>query len=308
MKNEFDFIEYLKRTLSKGRLKTGIGDDAAVFAAGRGDLVWTTDAVVDGVDFHLKKLSAEAVGRKTLAINLSDVAAMGARPESFTLSLGIPAGMPETWLKRFYRGMMELAAKYHVTCAGGDVSRSRVFFASVSMLGRTAAGHAVLRSGARSGDWIGVTGSLGGSIAEHHHAFEPRIREGMALARKRIRSMMDISDGLVQDLRHLLRASHAAARLNLEAVPLSREALKLAKGDRGKALNHALTDGEDFELLFTVSPRTRLELEMSWARRFPRTPLAWIGRIEKGKPGGIAWFRNGRKIAFRLDKEGYGHF
>ncbi|HTL47291.1 MAG TPA: thiamine-phosphate kinase [Verrucomicrobiae bacterium] len=306
--NEFRWIESLKRKVPRKPGTVGIGDDAAVFPAGRGKILCTTDAIVDGVDFYLARLTPEKIGRKALAVNLSDIAAMGGRPESFVVTLGIPADVREAWLNRFYDGMLALARRHGVICVGGDVSRARQFFASVTLWGRAA--RPVPRSGARPGHWIGVTGNLGGSILRHHHEFEPRLSEGAALARLGAKAMIDVSDGLAQDLGHVLKASRVSAAVELDKIPVSRDALKLAKGNRGKALMRALSDGEDFELVFTVSGAGKRNLEKKWKRLFPRTRLSWIGRIVKRrKKSGIEWRREGKPLpGFRLEKEGYRHF
>lgn len=309
--DEFSFIEYLrKKTARTARVPIGIGDDAAVLDVAEGkQLVVATDAIVDGVDFHIKKLSPERIGRKALAINLSDLAAMGARPTAFVITIGKPVSVPPAWLFRFYGGLLRLAREYRVHCAGGDISRSEKFFANVTIFGEVAKGKAVTRSGALKGDWIAVSGNLGGSLLRHHHAFTPRLLEADFLARKKFATaMIDVSDGLVQDLRHILKASKTGARLELDSVPVSWDARKMAGGKRDKALARALSDGEDFELLFTVRPGRKRELERVWPRRFPRVPLSWIGRVE-GKTPRIFWERNGKAVPEPVAAgKGFAHF
>jgi len=286
-------------------------------------LVISTDVIVEDVDFRIKKgvshhfrekvtdpfLRPEQVGRKALAVNLSDIAAMGATPTAFVISIGKPCYVTDAWLKRFYVGLLALAKQYNVACIGGDFSKSKEFFASVTILGEMSQGQVVKRSGAMAGDWIAVTGSLGGSILRHHYDFTPRVQEGRFLAEHFTPSaMIDVSDGLVQDLSHILKASKVGASLDLEKIRVSSEAKRLAQGNCRKALGRALSDGEDFELLFTVSPRHKRMLEKNWTKKFPKVPLSWIGRI-CGKTSRIAWRRDGKKVAApKLAQKGFSHF
>jgi thiamine-monophosphate kinase len=315
--DEFSFIEYLKKTIPKsGRVKVGIGDDAAVMGVGKGKkLVVSTDVIVESVDFKIKDLSPEKIGRKALAINLSDIAAMGASPTAFVISIGRPPYISDAWLKRFYSGLLALAGQYEVVCVGGDFSKSKEFFASVTIFGEVLPRHIVKRSGAKPGDWVGVTGKLGGSILSHHYDFTPRVREGLFLSEKNTpTAMIDISDGLVQDLSHILKASRVGAVLELDKIPVSNDAFRERSTNVKRtcsfdlALERALTDGEDFELLFTVSPCKKMMLEKSWRRHFPKVPLSWIGKIE-GKASRISWCRNGKKVSPpNLSMKGFSHF
>ncbi len=307
--DEFAFIEKLRKRVPRSKhVLKGIGDDAAVLkGVGRGSLVIATDMLVEGVDFVLGKLSPEKIGRKALAVNLSDLAAMGAEPFVFVLSVGKPEYITVKWLDRFYDGMLKLAEECEIGCVGGDFSRSKEFSASVTVLGRAV--DPVLRSGAKSGDYVGVTGVLGGSIRRHHYSFLPRLREGKFLAGAgRVNSMIDISDGLIQDLEHILHASGKTAELNLDLIPVSRDALALTSGRGAAALERALTDGEDFELLFTISAEGKTRIENGWKKRFPEVPLSWIGKISSGAPT-VRYFSGGKRIALtHLRKKGYRHF
>ncbi len=309
--SEFSFIKYLrKRVPVSGRVCVGIGDDAAVLKSGSGKrLVVSTDVIVEGVDFTLKTLKPEHVGRKALAINLSDMAAMGAVPTAFVISVGKPRYVSDAWLKRFYAGLLALAKQYGVACVGGDFSAAKEFFASVTILGEAAGKDIVQRSGAKAGDWIAVTGALGGSLQRHHYDFTPRIREGLFLAAERIpNAMIDISDGLAQDLTHILEASKAGAVLDTDSIPISKDAKQQYGGNMVRALAAALGDGEDFELLFTVASAKRKTLENLWKKKFPKTRLSWIGRIEKGSPR-VRWQVKGRKrVLPKILKKGYSHF
>ena len=307
--NEFSFIEYLKKKIPRsGRVSVGIGDDAAVLKRlGPGHLVVSTDMLVENVDFVLDELGPEDVGRKVLAANLSDLAAMGAEPLAFVLSIGKPKYISTQWLERFYDGLLKLAKQYKVDCIGGDFSRAKEFSVSVTIFGSSE--NPVLRSGAKSGDWIAVTGTLGGSLLRHHYDFTPRIREGLFLVKQITpTAMIDISDGLIQDLSHILKASGVGACLNLDTIPVSSAAKEMAKENGHKALARALSDGEDFELLFTVPPRKKMMLEKIWKRQFPKVSLTWIGRIE-GKKSVVRWLRKGRAVAKpKLSQKGFLHF
>lgn len=311
MRSEFELIERLKKQIPKNlQGLIPIGDDAGALRFARNKMVWVSvDAVVDGVDFRIGKIRPEEAGRKALAVSLSDMAAMGARPVAFVAAVGIPNGLSGAWLLRFQRGMVTLAKKYSVACLGGDISRAKQFFASVTILGEAVSSRAILRKGARPGDWIAVTGALGGSILRHHYGFEPRVAEGRFLAERfRPHAMIDISDGLLQDLGHLLKASKAGAEIEWDRIPVSGDARILSRKDKRCVYEHALTDGEDFELLFTVPPAVRKKLAREWKRRFPRVRLSWIGRMT-GAAGQVRWLKNGRPVsAPRLKKTGFKHF
>lgn len=306
--NEFELIKNLTKVIPRrlqGRL--GIGDDAGTFPGGAGEFIFTTDAIVDGVDFT-RKARAEKIGYKALAVNLSDLAAMGAKPSAFVVTLGIPAGTNEAWLKKVYRGMTQCAAKYNTLCVGGDITKAKQFFISIALVGRVKKKEAVTRGGARVGDLIGVTGKLGGSITRHHLDFAPRLKEGSFLAAAKVHAMIDISDGLLQDLGHILESSGRGALLDSFRIPVSEDAKKLAGKNPEKRLEHACTDGEDFELLFTAAPREKTKLEAGWKKKFPGTPLSWIGEITKDA-GKIRWQKGGMPIpAPRFKQKGYSHF
>jgi len=309
--DEFSFIEYLKKKIPKfERVCVGIGDDAAVLSVDTAKkLVVSTDVIVENVDFKVKALSPEKIGRKVLAANLSDMAAMGALPTAFVISVGKPSYITTAWLKCFYKGLLALAKEYGVACVGGDFSSSKEFFASVTIFGEVSLHSLMKRSGAMPGDWIAVTGALGGSILKHHHDFTPRVREGLFLSRQITpTAMIDISDGLVQDLSHVLKASGVGAVLDLDNIPVSRDARKMSEGNEKKSLVRALSDGEDFELLFTVPPWQKVMLEKIWKKNFSKVPLTWIGMIE-GRVPQISWRRNGKKIIPpKLARKGFSHF
>ncbi len=308
--NEFKLINALKTKIPRSLQGIiPIGDDAGALTVPRNKtMLFAADAVVDGVDFHASKIRPENAGRKALAINLSDIAAMGGQPLSCVISLGIPKDFPEIWVKRFYSGLIKLAKEYKVQIAGGDISRAKEFFASIAMAGCADKKEIIQRSGARPGDILFVTGKLGGSILGHHYDFIPRVAEGRFLAAQfKPNAMMDISDGLWQDLEHLCGASKAGVRIDLDKIPVSKDARKLAKGNPCKAIERALTDGEDFELLFAL-PKAKADiLEKKWKQKFPKVSLSRIGSIVSGR--GIAWFWEGEKTAMKKNiKKGFQHF
>lgn len=311
MTGEFDLIKKIIKKIPR-RLQGNLplGDDAGLLRLAAKSGVWvSTDTLVDGVDFRLGKLPPEAVGRKALAINLSDMAAMAVKPSAFVVSLGIPKSLSERWILRFYDGLLRMANSYKSACLGGDISRSRQFFATVTILGESGPDGGVCRSGAKSGDCIGVTGFLGGSILGHHFSFEPRVAESLFLRKyAKPHAMIDISDGFLQDLGHILEASGVSARLELESIPVSPAALKLGRGNSRKALEHALSDGEDFELMFTVSPAEKNKIDQLWHRFFPRVRLSWVGEITPGiRP--IRWVCGGRPIPSpKIARNGFSHF
>ncbi len=302
--SEFELIQSLIREIPPAlREPAGLQDDTAIL----GRVLLTTDAMVEGVDFSRRTARPEEIGRKALAINLSDIAAMGGKPLYFTVALGLPAGIRPAWLRRVYRGMMLWAKRYQVICAGGDISKASQFFINVTVMGRTAGNKAVLRSGARPGNWIGVTGRLGGSLGGRHLTFKPRVEEGAWLARRGVTSMIDISDGFLQDLEHILERSAAGCALETGAIPVSTAARRRARGNTGRALAGALSDGEDFELIFTVPAVKKIALEKAWRRAFPGVLLSWVGRITPEKQK-VRWLFQGRPaVPPRLARKGYQH-
>jgi thiamine-monophosphate kinase len=304
---EEEILRCIRRMIPESpEIPVGIGDDAACLAFDRKSyLLFTVDAVVDGVDFHLAKISPEAVGRKTLAQNLSDIAAMGGLPLYAVVSLGLPRRFPLRFVERFYRGMMPLAREWGVAIVGGDLSRSRVFFASLALLGRVERKNLVRRSGARDGDLLFVTGALGGSILGRHFSFRPRLREARQLVtRHEIHAMIDVSDGLIEDLARLCEASGKGACVYLNRVPVSSDARRLARMKHGDALRSALTDGEDFELLFACSKREGRKI---LRRGIGRTRVTSIGEITASRK--MVFLKNDKdgkecKIPWR----GFRHF
>ncbi len=251
----------------------GIGDDCAVLppsARGR-QLLLTVDSVIYGKHFD-SSLPARAAGAKLLKRNVSDLAAMGGRPTAAVVALSFDPRVGRKWLEEFYRGLAACARAWKVPVVGGDVAQADgVVVASLTLLGETAGPRALTRAGASAGDWIYVTGALGNSVATgHHHAFAPRLREGAWLARQSsVRAMIDVSDGLAKDLPAITPPGCAPA-LSAGAIPRR----------RGASLAAALSEGEDYELLFAVAAKGgRSAFERIWKRAFPRLRLTCIGRF-----------------------------
>ena len=255
------------------RAPFGIGDDCAVLPASRGPQLITVDPVIFGRHFDAA-VPPRAVGAKLLKRNLSDLAAMGGCPSAAVLALTLDPHTSLAWLEQFYRGLATCARRYRVPIVGGDIAQAGgVLAASLTLLGAAAGPRVVTRTGARIGDSIYVTGVLGRSLASgHHFAFHPRLAEGAWLAgRPEVRAMMDISDGLAKDL-GALTPPHAKPVLEPGALPLR----------RGADLRAALTDGEDYELVFALAAHTdAAAFARAWHRRFPRTRLTKIGHFAR---------------------------
>jgi len=254
---EFDFIAWLRaRTPADPRVVVGPGDDAAVLAPFSRPVLVTVDMLMDGTDFHVAEVGPRLAGRKAMAVNLSDIAAMAGRPVAAVVSVALPQSKGRGFGEELYVGIREVADQFGVSVVGGDTnSWAGGLVVSVTVFGEATARGPVLRSGAKPGDWVMVTGPLGGSILGHHLHFTPRVREALALHEAAdLHAMIDVSDGLAADLNHVLKESRCGAVLVAEAVPISPTAHELSRTSGKSPLDHALGDGEDFELVFTVSP------------------------------------------------------
>jgi thiamine-monophosphate kinase len=308
--NEFELIHRLTRSLpTNPSVVVGAGDDCAVVDAGIPDrlLLFKTDAVVQGVHFTPETPPAK-IGHKALGRCLSDIAAMAGTPTAALVTIGLPAGFSADLVEAIYAGLNELARRHHVAVVGGETtSNPSGIFISVALLGWVTRGKGVLRSGAEVGDAIFVTGELGGSLAGKHLDFEPRLAEARWLAQHfSLHAMLDVSDGLAGDLRHILTASRVGAELLATSIPISLEARRAAKaGSAAKpAMLAALTDGEDFELLFTVAGRDAVPVLDAWKKQFPGLALTCIGKIKEGE--GIT-LRDQQGVR-PLTAHGYVHF
>lgn len=278
----------------------GIGDDAAIIAAG-GDTIVTHDMLVEGVHFRLSTTGAHDLGAKALAVNLSDLAAMGVRPVAATIGLGVPATMAHDAIDDLYAGLESVAATHGVTIAGGDVTSAPVLVLAVTAIGRPDPGVApVLRTGGRPGDLLCVTGPLGAaaaglllledpsllpalpqrrSLVAAHRRPVPRVAEGLALARAGAHALMDISDGVALDARRLAVASGLRARIRLDALPVARGVREVAAATGTQAGLLAATGGEDYELLAAVDAGAFGRL------RDHGMPLVAVGELVEATPG-----------------------
>jgi len=304
--NEFDLIAKLTKSLPANKsVVTGAGDDCAVLDLGVPDklVLFKTDAVVDGIHFT-KDTLPEKIGRKALARCLSDIAAMAGTPVAALVTLGLPEKFEPEFVGKIYDGLNAIAEQHGVAVVGGETTTNpeRILI-STALLGTVARGKQVLRSGAKAGDAIFVTGDLGGSSAGKHLEFEPRLAEARWLADHfSIHAMIDLSDGLAGDLPHILKASGVGAELLKSAIPVSRAAkLQVQKKPPFAA---ALTDGEDFEMLFTIASRDAVKLLDAWKKKFPRLKLSCIGKIVTGE--GITL--RDKTGSQKLNTHGYVHF
>lgn len=307
---EFELIHRLTRSLASNRsVVTGPGDDCAVLDVGLPDrlLLFKTDAVVEGVHFRADT-DPRWVGHKALARCLSDVAAMAGTPTAAVITVALPEEFDASRIEELYAGMNALARRHDVAIVGGETTTNpERLLISVALLGFAPRGKAVLRSGAQVGDAIFVTGHLGGSITAKHLEFEPRLFEARWLAEHfRIHAMLDLSDGLAGDLKHILNASQVAAELLTTSIPISRAARQASKAESSAKppLLAALTDGEDFELLFTVASKDAVPLLDAWNQQFPELKLTCIGRILEGQ-GIVLRDKHGHRP---LNVTGYEHF
>jgi len=306
---EFDIIRrYFDRAPNRALL--GVGDDCALVRPNAGlELALTTDMLVEGRHFSADA-APRSLGHKALAVNLSDLAAMGAAPRWALLALGLPSA-DGAWLEAFSAGFYALADRYGVELIGGDTTRSPLRTISIVALGEVPAGVAMYRSAAKPGDDVWISGELGGAalalrrpdiaaVAKRLHEPEPRVELGERL-RGLAHAAIDISDGLTGDLGHVLERSQVAALLDYERIP--RPAALRALGDRELERDCVLSGGDDYELAFTASPRRREALDALSAEL--GLPLTRIGSIEAGQPKLVARDADGQPIAYRAS---YDHF
>ncbi|MFD2179447.1 thiamine-phosphate kinase [Veronia pacifica] len=318
--NEFDIISryFSTQPVSRHDVDLGIGDDAALITVPENcQLVVTTDTLVAGVHF-LAGANPEWVAHKALAANLSDLAAMGAMPAWCSLALTLPDS-DEQWVASFCKGFYALAEYFHVQLVGGDTTKGPLSI-TITMQGYLPSGQALTRSGAKVGDWIYVTGELGdsatgldfilgqremsvagaGEFVHRHYYRQPRVLAGQSL-RGIASAALDISDGLVADLPHILSASGVGAVLEADCLPVS-DALKALESDPVNAAKIALTSGEEYELCFTVpeSHRGAVDTALSHCG----TKAVCVGQVRSGKELAINW--QGETVDWTL--AGWDHF
>jgi thiamine-monophosphate kinase len=299
---EFAFIDWLRRrTPAARRVLIGPGDDAAALAwPAESVCLATTDMLLEGSCFRLAEAGPRRVGRKAMAVNLSDVAAMAGRPFAALVSVGLPRQGGRALAEELYLGLREMADAYGTAVVGGDTnSWDGPLVVNVTVLGEATGRGPVRRHGARPGDWLMVTGAFGGSILGRHLDFTPRVREALALHQAaELHAMIDVSDGLAADVWHICEESGCGAALRAEAIPLTEAAHRI---DDGRSpLEHGLGDGEDFELAFAVAPADGRRLLAT--QPAPGVSLAHIGEfVDRG-----LWIEEGgRRQA--LAPKGYVH-
>ena len=306
---EFAFIDWIRSQTTPAAeppaadgVIVGIGDDCAVLAPRANATLVTTDMLMEGSCFLLAEAGPFRVGRKAMAVNISDIAAMAGTPRTAFVSLGLPRTMSFEQVKELHLGLQSMAAEFGVTIAGGDTNTwDGPLTISVTLIGETGPGGPVLRSGAKIGDVILVTGSLGGSILGHHLDFTPRVGIAAWIAKhSRPHAMIDISDGLAKDLHRIVTASGVGAELVAESIPISTAAMTLAARDGRSGLEHALGDGEDFELVVTLSAEDAEQLLV-----LPAPDGATLSRIGRVVDAGY-WLTTGG-IREPLQPLGYEH-
>ncbi|MEG1865179.1 MAG: thiamine-phosphate kinase [Alistipes sp.] len=310
---EFGFIDQIKAMFASLPANNfeGIGDDCAILPLGNGEsLVFTTDMLTEGVHFLRAATSARELGHKSLAVNLSDVAAMGARPVATLLSVALPVETTGAWAEEFMCGYRALSDRFGVALVGGDTTRSEMGITiNVTAIGRIADSHIKRRRSAVVGDTIFTAGSLGASgtglqdilagayhtaAADIHRTPQPQVDEGLWLgAREEVHAMMDLSDGLAADLPHILASSKVGAQIDVERIPVA----------EGSDLRTAACAGEDYKLLFTASAEATEQLCNDFRAAFG-TPLYPLGRITATQ--GLIWLKNGKSAP--LDWHGFTHY
>ncbi len=297
---ETALIERLKRNIGYGNsVIKGIGDDAAVVKwTGNKYLLLTADMLIEGVHFTPRKATPYQIGWKALGRNISDIAAMGGVSRYALVCLAVNGRTPMRYIEEIYRGIRGLAKKFGVNIVGGDTSRSEMTMISVTVAGEVEKANLTLRSGAKKGDMIMVTGSIGGSIKGHHLDFIPRQKEARAIVKDYdVTSMIDVSDGLLLDLGRVLDASGVGARLYKAAVPVSTLA---------DSFESAVSEGEDYELLFTMSNDQAQRLLKKGPIGAGRTSVSAIGEIIDIKGGYLLVDPMGREK--KIKAKGYSHF
>jgi thiamine-monophosphate kinase len=322
---EFGLIDRIRKWVvaSDPALVQGIGDDVALIEMGDKILLATTDILIEGIHFDLSWIDPYRLGKKALMVNLSDIAAMGGTPKYFLISLGLSKNLPLSFVSRFYRGLKEGRKRFGVDLIGGDTSLSQKVIINICLLGEGRKGHLLLRKGARIGDDLFVTGTLGDSalglkilrrkgaqggpkkLIEKHLSPCPRVQLGQVIAKDRwATSMIDISDGLLIDISHILEESGVGARIWEDRIPLSNLYREWIHSYSKDPYQTALCGGEDYELLFTAPPEMNERIS-SLSLSF-KTPITHIGEILPPKEGLRIVKKNGRE--YSPSHLGFEHF
>jgi thiamine-monophosphate kinase len=302
--SEFAFINWLRRrTPAHPAVEIGPGDDTAALRPTIGrTLLMTTDMLLEGSCFRLEQAGARRVGRKAMAVNLSDIAAMAGKPTAAVVSVGLPRKEGRALAEQLYEGLREMADAFDVPIVGGDTnSWDGPLVISVTILGEATERGPVRRNGAKPGDWILTTGPLGGSILGKHLDFTPRVAEALALHREAdLHALIDISDGLAADLHHICEESACGAVLRAESIPIAPAARQLSTTDGRSPLEHALFDGEDFELVLTLSAEDGQKL-------IERQPIVGIELCKIGEIVPSGYWLDEAGARRELEPKGYVH-
>lgn len=331
---EFDLIARFRSLLKvrSPRMKIGIGDDCAVYStkAGKYQLI-STDALIENVHFKLSTIPPKLLGRKALSVNISDIAAMGGTPHLALITLGIPKTLPVNFLDGLYKGINEVCQEHNIEIAGGDTTASpRHLFINITILGEAKKEHLVTRSGARPGDKIFVTGTPGESalglkllssprkqwkggpklrkkMIQAHLDPVPRLAQSQKLvnSKARITSMIDISDGLAQDLLHICKAGNVGAVIREECLPRSPGLERLTSLNNLKILDYIMAGGEDYELLFTLKSEDVRKLNSQFKNA--NTPVTQIGEVT-AHPQKVVLLKNDGKSISLKKFSGFDHF
>jgi thiamine-monophosphate kinase len=324
---ELGLIERIRRKARVGQKSVvlGIGDDCAAFRVPPGKLcLLTTDALVQGVHFDLAFLSYKDLGWRSLAVNLSDVAAMAGKAVGALVTLGLPQGMKVGEADELYAGMFELARKFQVDLVGGDTVRSPVLVLNLTVWGEVEPKKMTTRSGAKPGDLLLVTGELGGAqaglevlsgavlgitepepILKRHRRPMPRLREAQALSRAGgVHAMIDISDGLASEGQHLAKESRVGIKIWEEKIPILPVTQRVARAKELPGTDLALFGGDDYELLFTAPERRAGMLQDALKKLGTRTTV--IGKVTSGRPGFVMVTKSGERK--KITRAGFDHF
>jgi thiamine-monophosphate kinase len=293
---EFNLIDRISKKIRlSSRVIKGIGDDTAVLKYNKDSyLLFTCDMLLEDRHFY-RRSGGYLVGRKSLSANISDIAAMGGVPKFAVISLGVPASLDIEYVDNLYKGIKSVAKKFKVDLVGGDTICSRKIVIDIALLGEVEKKDLVLRKGAKEGDAIFVTGEIGGSLKGKHLNFIPRLKEARFLVKNfKVNSMIDVSDGLLADLGHILKFSRKGAVIYEKDIPISKDA---------KDFDSAVSDGEDFELIFTVSVQDAEKLIEKWPFK---TRLSMIGKIINSPRKLYLVKEDSKKI--QIEPVGYSHF
>jgi thiamine-monophosphate kinase len=324
---EFGFIDHIATHPTPKHVLCGIGDDCAVMAQSNTQVrLVTTDMMVEGIHFFTHP-PPEGLGHKLLAVNLSDIAAMGGTPTDAVISLAVPINHDVGYLERLYNGLYACADRFGVAIVGGDTTRSNnQLVLNITLTGHMDLAHVCYRSGAQPGDLIYVSGTLGDAtgglslirdkvemnqthrthLLRKFHRPEPRLELGQTLSKTgAITAMMDISDGVASDLRHICQRSSVSATLQASTIPLSEASLRFCEKTKKDAIQLALSGGEDYELLFTIKPDRAKEIE-NLVQKSDHPQITCIGQITNGSGDISITYKEGSLSPLKFT--GYDHF